>query len=74
MTWDEVEGKWKEFRGSIKKQWGKLTDDDIDVIDGGREQLLGRLQQRYGYARDKAEKEIESFLETQKFEGSRVTR
>ncbi|MEZ5351845.1 MAG: CsbD family protein [Bryobacteraceae bacterium] len=62
MNWDQVEGKWKEFRGSVREQWGKLTEDDLDVIGGKREQLTGRLQQQYGYSKEKAEDEINAFL------------
>jgi uncharacterized protein YjbJ (UPF0337 family) len=58
MDWDRVEGNWKQMKGKVKEQWGKLTDDDLDVINGKREQLEGRLQQRYGYGKDQAQKEI----------------
>ena len=58
MNWDRVEGNWKQFTGKVKEQWGKLTDDDFDVIDGRREQLLGKLQERQGLAREAAEKQI----------------
>jgi uncharacterized protein YjbJ (UPF0337 family) len=61
MNWDQIEGKWKQFRGKAQQQWGKLTDDDLDVIDGHREQLAGKLQERYGYAKEEAEKEVEKF-------------
>jgi uncharacterized protein YjbJ (UPF0337 family) len=50
-------GKWKQVKGEAQKQWGKLTNDDLDVIDGEREKLVGKLQERYGYAKDEAEKE-----------------
>ncbi|MFC4779077.1 CsbD family protein [Paenibacillus sp. GCM10023252] len=50
-------GKWKQIKGETQKQWGKLTNDDIDVIDGEREKLIGKLQERYGYAKDRAEQE-----------------
>ena len=62
MNWDRVEGNWKEFKGKVQQQWGKLTDDDLDVIGGKRQELEGRLQKHYGYAKDKAEKEIDSWL------------
>ena len=51
MDWNRVEGNWKQFKGSAKEKWGKLTDDDLNVIEGRREQLEGKLQQRYGFAR-----------------------
>jgi uncharacterized protein YjbJ (UPF0337 family) len=63
MNWDRIEGNWKEFKGKAKQQWGKLTDDDLDVIDGRREELEGILQNRYGYARDQVAKEIDLWLQ-----------
>ena len=63
MNKDIMQGKWREMKGKAKEQWGKLTDDDLDRIEGKSEQLLGLLQQRYGYARDKAEEEYGRFLE-----------
>jgi uncharacterized protein YjbJ (UPF0337 family) len=62
MNWDRVEGNWKQFKGKVRQQWGKLTDDDLDVIEGKRTELTGRLQERYGYARDQAEREIDDWL------------
>jgi uncharacterized protein YjbJ (UPF0337 family) len=62
MNWDRVEGNWKEFKGSVQQKWGKLTKDDLDVVEGKRTELIGRLQQRYGYARDQAEKEVDTWL------------
>jgi uncharacterized protein YjbJ (UPF0337 family) len=61
MNWDRVEGNWKQFRGKVKEQWGKLTDDDLDVIAGKRDQLLGRIQERHGIAKDEAERQVETF-------------
>jgi len=58
MNWDRVEGDWKQIKGKVQQQWGKLTDDDLDVIEGKRTELAGRLQERYGYAKDEAEKQI----------------
>ena len=55
---DTIKGNWKQFKGNLKEQWGKLTDDDFDVIDGRREQLLGKLQERQGLAREAADKQI----------------
>jgi uncharacterized protein YjbJ (UPF0337 family) len=65
MNWDRIEGNWKEFKGKAKAQWGRLTDDDLNVIDGHREQLEGRLQKHYGYAKDQAKKEIDNWLNRQ---------
>lgn len=58
MNEDTIKGNWKQFKGNLKEQWGKLTDDDFDVIDGRGEQLLGKLQERQGLAREAAEKQI----------------
>ena len=63
MNWDRIEGNWTEFKGKVKQQWGKLTDDDLIAIEGGRDELAGRLQKRYGYAKDAARKEIDSWLD-----------
>lgn len=61
MNWDRIEGNWKQFTGKVKEKWGDLTDDDIARVNGNREQLEGLLQQRYGYAKDKAKQEIDSW-------------
>ena len=60
MNEDILKGKWHEVRGSVKTKWGKLTDDDLTAISGQTEKLLGMLQTRYGYAKEKAEEEIQS--------------
>ena len=62
MDWNRVEGNWKEFRGKVKEKWGKLTDDDLTAINGKRDQLEGRLQQRYGFAKDQVSKDIDSWF------------
>jgi uncharacterized protein YjbJ (UPF0337 family) len=62
MNWDRVEGNWKQFKGKLQQRWGRLTNDDVDVIEGKRTELAGLLQQRYGYAKDYAEREIDSWL------------
>ena len=61
MNADVLKGQWKQLKGDIKMRWNKLTDDDLDVIDGAREKLEGRLQERYGWAKDKAATEIDSW-------------
>lgn len=61
MNWDRVEGNWKQFKGKVREKWGKLTDDDFDVIAGKRENLIGKIQERYGIARDQAEKELKDW-------------
>jgi uncharacterized protein YjbJ (UPF0337 family) len=64
MNWDTVKGDWKQFRGKVKEQWGNLTDDDLDRIEGKRDQLLGAVQKRYGVAREVAEKQVKDFETT----------
>ncbi len=61
MNHDRIEGRWKLVKGKVKEQWGRLTDDDLDVIAGKRDQLLGRIQQRHGIAKDEAERQVETF-------------
>jgi uncharacterized protein YjbJ (UPF0337 family) len=61
MNQDIIKGKWKQLSGQAKVQWNKLTDDDLGVADGHREYLVGKLQERYGWAKDQAEKEVKSF-------------
>jgi uncharacterized protein YjbJ (UPF0337 family) len=67
MDWNRVEGNWKQIKGRAKEQWGKLTDDDLDVISGRRDQLEGKIQERYGYAKDQARKEIDAWYNSQKW-------
>jgi uncharacterized protein YjbJ (UPF0337 family) len=62
MNWDRIEGNCKEFKGKARTQWGKLTDDDLDVIEGNRDQLEGRIQQQYGYDRDRAKREVDDWI------------
>lgn len=61
MNWDQMEGNWKEFKGKIREKWGKLTDDDLDVIAGKRDQLIGRIQKSYGIAKEEAERQVSEF-------------
>ena len=64
MNRDQMQGNWKQFRGKVQEKWGKLTNDDLDVIEGKRMELSGRLQQRYGVARDEAERQIDIWLKS----------
>ena len=61
MNWDTIKGNWKQFEGAAKAKWGKLTDDDFKIVQGKRDQLAGKLQERYGYAKEAAEKAIDEF-------------
>lgn len=63
MNWDRIEGGWKQFKGKLREQWGRLTDDDVDVVEGKREKLVGKIQERYGITKDEAEREIREWLE-----------
>ena len=61
MNWDQIEGKWKELKGSAREKWGKLTDDEWTQLKGKRDQLSGIIQQKYGIAKEEAEKQIKEF-------------
>jgi uncharacterized protein YjbJ (UPF0337 family) len=61
MNWDRIEGNWKQVTGKAKVQWGKLTDDDLDVIAGRRDVMAGKIQERYGVAKDEAEKQLSAW-------------
>ena len=61
MNWDRIEGNWKQVTGRVKAQWGKLTDDDLDVVGGRRDQLAGKIQERYGLAKDEVETQLASW-------------
>ena len=63
MTWDEIKGNWRQNKGRLKEKWGELTDDDLDRIEGKRDQLLGILQKNYGRTREVAEREVREFEE-----------
>jgi uncharacterized protein YjbJ (UPF0337 family) len=62
MNEDILKGKWKQLKGEVKSQWGKLTDDDLDRAEGDAEKLIGRVQERYGYQRDEAKREVDDFV------------
>ena len=73
MNWERIEGNWKQLKGRVVEQWGKLTDDDLDVVQGRRDQLAGKIQERYGIARDEAERQVtdwEGRVEDDWFDGS----
>lgn len=63
MNWDQLQGKWKQSRGKFREKWGKLTDDDLDVIAGKRDQLVGRIQERYGLAKEVAQEQADAFVD-----------
>ena len=61
MNWDQIKGNWKQFKGKAQVQWGKLTDDELDQVDGHREVLVGKLQERYGISREEADRQVTDF-------------
>lgn len=58
MNWDQIKGNWKQISGQAKQQWGKLTDDDLTLAEGHRDELVGKIQSRYGIAREDAERQV----------------
>jgi uncharacterized protein YjbJ (UPF0337 family) len=64
MNKDQAAGSWKELKGKLKQQWGKLTDDDLTVLEGSADELSGRIQKRYGIAKEEAEKQVRTFRDT----------
>jgi len=66
MNEDILKGKWKELKGSVKEKWGKLTDDDVTEVEGKTEKLVGILQEKYGYSKDKAQEEYKKFMNDNK--------
>jgi uncharacterized protein YjbJ (UPF0337 family) len=66
MNTDQMSGKWKQMKGAAKQQWGKLTDDDLEVIAGKRDSLVGKLQERYGMAKEDAQKKADDWLKSYK--------
>jgi uncharacterized protein YjbJ (UPF0337 family) len=62
MNWDRIQGNWKQVTGKARVQWGKLTDGDFDVIAGRREQLAGKIQERYGVAKEEADKQVSAWI------------
>lgn len=61
MNWDRIEGNWKQVIGKAQEQWGKLTNDDLDVVAGRRDQLAGKIQERYGVTKEEAETQLKSW-------------
>ncbi|KQT10275.1 CsbD family protein [Ramlibacter sp. Leaf400] len=73
MNNDRVQGQWKQWKGQLKERWGRLTDDDLDVIAGRRDQLLGRIQERHGIAKEEANRQVKDFEQRNpdyRFDGS----
>jgi uncharacterized protein YjbJ (UPF0337 family) len=70
LNWDRIEGHWQQYKGNVKQQWGKLTDDQLDVIAGRREQLAGQIQEAYGLTKDEAGKQLYDWQKLQRDLGS----
>jgi len=64
MNWDQIEGNWKQMSGKVRETWGKITDDEFTKIAGQRDQLIGIIQNRYGIAKEEAEKQVRDFEKT----------
>jgi uncharacterized protein YjbJ (UPF0337 family) len=64
MNWDQVAGNWKQLKGKIREKWGKLTDDDLEVIAGKRDQFIGKLQERYGISKEEAERQADDWIKS----------
>jgi uncharacterized protein YjbJ (UPF0337 family) len=64
MNWDQIQGKWTQVKGSIKQEWGKLTDNDLDVIAGSKDKLVGKIQERYGIKKEEALRQFDNWSRT----------
>ncbi len=73
MNWDQIEGQWKDLKGQIRSKWAKLTDDDYELIGGKKDRLVGKLQERYGLAKDKAELELDDYINGLNSDKSRLS-
>lgn len=62
MNWDQIEGQWKQLKGEVKTTWAKLTDDDVHVLSGKKDELVGRIQERYGILKDEAEGQVDAWI------------
>lgn len=62
MNSDQMQGKWKQIKGTVKERWGKLTDDDVDIINGQNDQLVGKIQEKYGIAKEEAQRQVEDWM------------
>ena len=65
MNWDRIQGNWKQMTGSLRAKWGKLTDDDFELLAGHRDKLVGKLQERYGLQKDEAERQVNEWEKSQ---------
>lgn len=63
MNWDQIEGRWKQMRGHVKREWARLTDDDLDEIEGQQEKLIGLIQEAYGVKREEADRQVRNWFD-----------
>jgi uncharacterized protein YjbJ (UPF0337 family) len=64
MNWDQLSGKWSQVKGDIRQKWGRLTDDDMEIIAGSKDKFVGRIQERYGIAKEEAQRQLDDWLKT----------
>jgi uncharacterized protein YjbJ (UPF0337 family) len=64
MNWDQIAGKWAQVKGEVRRKWGKLTDDDLEIMAGSKDKFAGRLQERYGIAKEDAEQQVDDWAKT----------
>jgi len=68
MNWDQIEGKWKQAKGGVKQQWAKLTDDDLTYMSGKKDELVGKIQERYGITREEAQRQADDWARDARFD------
>lgn len=73
MNWDQIEGQWKDLKGSVREKWAKFTDDDVELIAGKKDRFVGKLQERYGLAKDRAEVELDEYINGMNKDKSRLS-
>jgi uncharacterized protein YjbJ (UPF0337 family) len=72
MNWDQIAGKWSQFKGDVRQKWGKLTDDDLEVVAGSKDKLVGRIQERYGITKDDAQRQFDQWVTTVQLPGEQT--
>ncbi len=73
MNWDQIEGQWKDLKGTVREKWAKFTDDDVELIAGKKDRFVGKLQERYGLEKDRAEVEIDEYINSMNKDKSRLS-
>jgi len=73
MNWDQIEGQWKDLKGTVREKWAKFTDDDVELIAGKKDRFVGKLQERYGLAKDRAELELDDYINAMDKDKSRLS-